>query len=68
MAESDRVGIVGAFEGAGYVSNGLYRPMIDCLMFSRGVKPLCSVCRRAVEDRIRVYTGDAVESPGAGEE
>jgi hypothetical protein len=68
MKGSGQLGIVGAFEGAGYVSKGLYRPMIDCLMFTRGVKPLCSVCRRAVEDRIRVYTGGAVASPGAGGE
>ena len=49
---------VGAFEGAGYVSRGMFRPSIDCLMFSRGVKPLCPVCRRAVESRIRIFTGD----------
>ena len=27
---------IGAFEGAGYLSKGLYRPMIDCIMFSKG--------------------------------
>jgi len=58
MVKSGQMGIVGAFEGGGYVSKGLYRPAIDCLMFTRGVKPLCSVCRRAVEERIRVYTGE----------
>ena len=68
MNGSNQLEIVGAFEGAGYVSRGLYRPMIDCLMFTRGVKPLCSVCRRAVEERIRVYTGGAVVSRGAIEE
>jgi len=57
MKASGQLGTVGAFEGAGYVSNGLYRPAIDCLMFTRGVKPLCPVCRRAVETRIRIYTG-----------
>jgi hypothetical protein len=46
-------GTVGAFEGAGYASTGLYRPSIDCLMFSRGTKPLCPVCNQAVTSRIR---------------
>ena len=51
-------GIVGAFEGAGYVSRGMYRPMVDCIMFTRGVKPYCKVCQRAVAERIRVFTGE----------
>ena len=58
MESSGSLGTVGAFEGAGYVSKGLYRPAIDCLMFSRGVKALCPVCRRAVESRIDFYTGE----------
>jgi hypothetical protein len=57
MESSGSMGIVGAFEGAGYVSEGLYRPAIDCLMFSRGVKELCPVCRRAVASRIDFYSG-----------
>jgi hypothetical protein len=44
---------VGAFEGAGYASEGLYRPMADCLMFRRGIQPLCRVCERAVVEVIR---------------
>jgi hypothetical protein len=40
--------VVGAFEGAGYSSQGLYRPMLDCLMFTRGDKPYCRVCEKAV--------------------
>jgi len=51
-------GRVGAFEGAGYSNTGLYRPMLDCLMFSRGEKPFCRVCERAVDARIRWYTGE----------
>ncbi len=49
-------GQVGAFEGAGYASRGLYRPMLDCLMFSRGLRPLCRVCEAAVARTIRAYT------------
>ncbi len=57
MISSGLMNVIGAFEGAGYVSEGLYRPAIDCLMFSRGVKPLCGVCARAVDHRIDFYTG-----------
>ncbi len=49
-------GKVGAFEGAGYAAKGLYRPMLDCLMFSRGLRPLCKVCEAAVERTIRYYS------------
>lgn len=48
-------GKVGVFEGAGYVSEGLFRPMIDCLMFSKGNKPYCKVCEKAVEKVIKHY-------------
>ncbi len=48
---------VGAFEGAGYASQGLYRPMADCLMFRRGVQPFCRVCERAVAEVILFHTG-----------
>ena len=47
---------VGAFEGAGYQSKGLFRPMIDCLMFSKGKKPFCKVCENAVIRMINSYT------------
>jgi len=53
LAAERWAGRVGAFQGAGYASTGLYRPAVDCLMFTRGLKPLCPVCRRAVADRIR---------------
>jgi hypothetical protein len=56
LAKSRFVGQVGAFEGAGYSAKGLYRPMLDCLMFSKGPKPLCKVCRAAVERVIAHYT------------
>lgn len=48
LTSSAFAGKVGAFEGAGYASEGLYRPEIDCLMFSKGNKPLCRVCAAAV--------------------
>jgi hypothetical protein len=49
-------GKVGAFEGAGYAAKGLYRPMLDCLMFSRGLRPLCKVCEQAVINTIKYYS------------
>ncbi len=56
LAASPWAGNVGAFEGAGYSTTGLYRPMLDCLMFSRRVQPYCRVCERAVEAMILRYS------------
>jgi hypothetical protein len=56
LKNSAFVGKVGAFEGAGYSSEGLYRPMLDCLMFSKGAKPFCKVCEQAVIKVIEQYT------------
>jgi len=49
-------GQVGAFEGAGYAARGLYRPELDCLMFTKGTKPFCRVCEAAVLRTILFYT------------
>jgi hypothetical protein len=49
-------GKVGAFEGAGYQATGLYRPMLDCIMFSKGDKPFCKVCEEAIKKVIKHYT------------
>lgn len=49
-------GKVGAFEGAGYSSKGLYRPALDCTMFSKGKKGFCPVCREAIIRTIEYYT------------
>jgi hypothetical protein len=48
-------GEVGAFEGASYEPRGLYRPEIDCIMFSRNMLRFCEVCRRALERIIDLY-------------
>jgi hypothetical protein len=55
LAGSKFSGLVGAFEGAGYSAEGLYRPMLDCLMFTKGDKPLCEVCKQAVIRMIKFY-------------
>jgi hypothetical protein len=46
----------GAFEGAGYSAKDMYRPELDCLMFSKGTKPFCTVCEKHVEEVIKFYT------------
>lgn len=48
-------GKVGAFQGAAYEAKGLYRPEVDCIMFSRNPKTFCGVCERAIERVIRMY-------------
>ncbi|QQR76021.1 MAG: IgA Peptidase M64 [Holophagales bacterium] len=48
-------GRVGAFEGASYEARGLYRPQVDCIMFSRDRVPFCPVCRRGIERVIDLY-------------
>jgi len=48
--------VVGAFEGAGYSSKGMFRPMLDCIMFSKGDKPFCTVCEERIIEVIKHYT------------
>ena len=47
---------VGAFEGAGYSAKGLYRPMINCLMFGNRERKFCKVCQRAIARMIEFYS------------
>ena len=47
---------VGVYEGAGYQLNGIYRPMIDCLMNTFNGNKFCPVCERAIERMIKHYT------------
>ncbi len=55
LAKSQQLGQVGAFEGAGYAAKGLYRSSLDCIMFGKGTKPFCPVCRQAIEKVIAFY-------------
>lgn len=55
LRANEYYGKVGAFEGAGYMQHGLYRPMLDCIMFSKGVKPFCNVCQQAIRKVILHY-------------
>ncbi|MDH7492496.1 MAG: M64 family metallopeptidase [Candidatus Saccharicenans sp.] len=55
LARSRYAGKVGVYEGAGYASTGLYRPAVDCIMFTKGKKPYCPVCQEAVRQMIEFY-------------
>ncbi|MCB9883615.1 MAG: peptidase M64 [Planctomycetes bacterium] len=45
-------GVVGAFEGAMYRGKGLWRPELDCVMFTREAQRFCRVCERAIDQEI----------------
>lgn len=47
---------VGAFEGAGYSSKGLYRPQIYCIMISSPKMEFCQVCQRAIQQMIDYFS------------
>ncbi len=51
-ATQNRVGI---FEGAGYASQGLYRSQLDCIMFTKGLKPFCAACDRGIREITERY-------------
>jgi len=52
---SEYAGEIGAFEGAGYSSRGLYRPAIDCRMFSLSLTPYDPVCNAGIQRMIDFY-------------
>lgn len=47
---------IGVFEGAGYSSKGVYRPVEECRMKINGAPDFCPVCAKAAEDMIKFYT------------
>ena len=56
LKNSKFAGAVGAFEGAGYASKGLYRPAVDCRMFSLSLVDFDPVCTAALERVIDFYS------------
>ncbi|MFH0990602.1 MAG: M64 family metallopeptidase [bacterium] len=50
---------VGVFEGAGYSSKGLFRPMVYCIMISHPKNEFCLVCQIAIQQMIEHYTAQA---------
>ena len=49
---------VGAFEGGGYLMQGMYRPQLHCMM--RDYAPFCAVCNRTIEAVIEVHSDTPV--------
>ena len=47
---------VGVYEGAGYTSKGIYRPVTECRMKINEAPAFCPVCQRALERLILFYT------------
>ncbi|HSK11232.1 MAG TPA: IgA Peptidase M64, partial [Vicinamibacterales bacterium] len=56
LAAQKHAGQVGAFEGAAYEPTGLYRPAVDCIMFTRDQVGFCLVCQRAVSRIIDMHS------------
>jgi hypothetical protein len=56
LGAEELAGRVGAFEGAQYEAQGLFRPQVDCVMFTRDEVGFCAVCHRAIERVIDLYT------------
>ena len=49
-------GIVDLYEGGGYVAEGVFRPLEDCIMRHHALSYFCPVCSKAIEDMIDYYT------------
>ena len=58
FGNSEFFGQVGAFEGGGYVSEGMYRSQLDCIMFTKGLKTFCAACTAGIEEITARYTED----------
>lgn len=48
-------GKVGAYQGACYASEGLYRPFLDCIMFTKTLDGFDPVCSDAIKRMIDFY-------------
>lgn len=48
-------GKTGVFEGGGYMSKGIYSPVMDCRMKSNAPEEFCPVCQRAIQRVIDLY-------------
>ena len=47
---------LGVYEGGGYVSKGVYRPIMHCTMHQIRYNDFCPVCRKALEEVIEYYS------------
>jgi len=56
LGDSKFAGKVGAYEGSGYAAKGLYRPAIDCRMFSLSLNDFDPVCSAAIKRVIHFHS------------
>ncbi len=49
---------IGVYEGAGYQSKGIYRPVDECRMKLNAAPAFCPVCQRALLRLIEFYTNE----------
>lgn len=49
---------IGVYEGAGYRTKGIYRPVQECRMRINECENFCPVCLRAIQRTIDFYTGN----------
>ena len=61
-ADSRYDGQVGVFEGGGYMTKGIYRPMVNCTM--RSLATFCPVCEHAIMQMIDYLTDRPVRDVG----
>ncbi|SDB80978.1 M64 family metallopeptidase [Williamwhitmania taraxaci] len=47
--------IIGLFEGGGYMTKGIFRPMQKCRMRTNVAKGFCPVCQKSIEKVIQFY-------------
>ncbi|MBN1464549.1 peptidase M64 [candidate division KSB1 bacterium] len=55
MLNAENFDVVGCFEGGGYASSGIYRPSLNCRMFSKSLVEFCPVCEEAIRRVIDYY-------------
>lgn len=53
----DESNTVGAYEGAGYRTHGIFRPVLTCRMRDNHHPSFCPVCTKALREVIEFYTG-----------
>jgi hypothetical protein len=56
-ATNEWKGKTGVFEGAGYMTEGAFRPYLDCSMNVIKFNNFCPVCKGSIEGMIEFYTG-----------
>ena len=57
LAREPYRGRIGAFTGAHYRPFGMYRPEVDCRMFSRSAETYCTICTETITQAIGVALG-----------